>query len=298
MNPVLVDRKAGRELGRIAIVGAGQIGTMLGVALRNAGCAEVFIHDRDAAVADVSFGLGAATGRIPQIDGALGFDTVVLALPVPEIIRFLQDFGPQVKPGSFLVDTGSAKSAVTAAMRRHVPGSVHAIGGHPMAGSERPGPTGSRPEMLKGATFVFSPVREDQVALDRARLFAALIGAKVAEVDAETHDAVLARSSHVAHVTAFALASLGDPSATDETSALFSPGYQGATRLACSDPQMVAGFLTANASHVRGAVEELVAKLAVMCEVLDEGPRELEVLLARWQSGTASLPLTQQGTSR
>jgi cyclohexadieny/prephenate dehydrogenase len=296
VSPVLVDQKAGSDLGRIAIVGAGQIGTMLGVALRNAGCAEVFIHDRDAAVADVSFGLGVATGRISRIEEALEFDTLVLALPVPEIVRFLEVFGPQLKPGSFLMDTGSAKGAVTAAMRKHVPGSVHAIGGHPMAGSARPGPTGSRPEMLKGATFVFSPVREDQVALDRARLFAALIGAKVAEVDAETHDAVLARSSHVAHVTAFALASLGDPSATDEAAALFSPGYQGATRLAGSDPQMVAGFLHANASNVRRAIEELIARLEQASETLVESPRELEMLLARWQNGTAPVPATPQAT--
>jgi cyclohexadieny/prephenate dehydrogenase len=282
-------------LGRIAIVGAGQIGTMMGIALRNAGCTEVFVHDKDPAVAEASAGMGAATATISEISEVLAFDSVILALPVPQIVGFIEDFGPRLKPGSFLVDTGSAKAAVVAAMRIHVPGSVHAIGGHPMVGSELPGPFGARPEMLTDATFVLSRVRTDGVAQARGRALATLAGAKVAEIDADTHDALLARSSHVAHVAAFALASLDETGASDETGALYSPGYASAIRLAASPVEMVAGFLQANGPNVRRAVEEVIVKLRAVCEVVEEDPDRLETLLAQWQEPAARRSVSQVG---
>ncbi|MDP9235596.1 MAG: prephenate dehydrogenase/arogenate dehydrogenase family protein [Actinomycetota bacterium] len=280
--------RARRELGRIAIVGAGQIGTMLGLALRDRGYSDVWLHDKDPAVAELSLGLGAANGALSSTRGALEYDSVIVALPVPEIVSTIEDLGPQMRPGTFVVDTGSAKAAITATMRTHIPPGVHAIGGHPMVGTERPGPQGARPELMTGAAFVFSEVREDQAALERARSLAALVGARMYVVDAQTHDECLARTSHIAHVAAYALASLNNQGHSAGAEGLSSPGYDRAIRLARSDVQMVAGFLTANAQHVKGALDELIWKLDEASRLLaDASGEELAALLETWQGSTS-----------
>jgi prephenate dehydrogenase len=277
-----------RQLGRIAIIGAGQIGTMLGLALRDGGCTDVWLRDKDPAVTEMSLGLGTANGALSSTREVLECDSVIVALPVPEIVNTIEELGPHMRPGTFVVDTGSAKAAVTASMRTNVALGVHAMGGHPMVGTERSGPQGARQELMAGAPFVFSEVREDQAALERARSLATLVGAKMCVVDAQTHDQCLARTSHIAHVAAYALASLNDQGHSAGAEGLSSPGYERAVRLAHSDVQMVAGFLTANAQPVKGALDELIANLDEASRMLaDASPEELVALLATWQGSTS-----------
>ncbi|MDP9226349.1 MAG: prephenate dehydrogenase [Actinomycetota bacterium] len=286
----------GKELGRIAIIGSGQVGTMLGIGLRAAGCGDVVVHDRDPSVAATSAALGAASGVITDNRDALAYDTIIVALPVPEIVKTIGELGPRMTAGTFLVDTGSAKVVVTDAMRRHVPRGVHAVGGHPMAGSEQPGPRGARPGMLKGAPFIFTPARDDPAALDRGRSLAAAVGAEMFELDPGTHDALLARTSHLAHLVAFALRAVGTAGSTGAVHGLTSAGYDGMTRLAGSSPEMVAGFLGANAANVTSAVEELITSLQHASKFLGGDPAGLSALLAEWQTAAPLSPALSTGT--
>jgi prephenate dehydrogenase len=284
------------RLGRISIIGAGQIGTTLGIALRQAGCAEVAVHDRDSTVAETSRRMGAASEVLPDLKAALRWNTIILAVPVPEIVNIVTRFGSHMTPGSFVVDTGSAKVPVTEAMRAFIPRGVHAIGGHPMTGTERPGPAGARPQMLRGAAFLFSDVRQDVSAREAASSLASLVGAEMVLLDAHEHDALLARSSHIAHVTAFVLASLQSHGASPTTPWLLSPGYSSATRLAHSEPEMVAGFLHANAVNVGDALEEMIGKLQHARRLLEREPAELQRLFESWKAATDSTAPAVVGT--
>lgn len=255
------------SLGTVAIVGAGQVGTMLGLALRASGAVrEVTVFDRDADVAARSVARGAAHRASAALE--LDADVVVLALPVSGIVELIARHGAELRPGTLVIDTGSAKRAVVDAMR-HLDRGVHAIGGHPLAGTERPGPDGAEPGALHGATFALCPVRDDPEALRRARDLVAAIGARPLVLDAESHDRVVARTSALPHLLAFALARATVPLAADVT-ALASSGYRGATRLAHSDPRMVAAFLAANAAETRLAVSELRRALDELVACLDD----------------------------
>jgi prephenate dehydrogenase len=290
----MTEAAAERELvgpGRVAIVGAGQVGTMLGLALRaagpEAGVREVALFDVDASVADRSLARGAGDRTLAAAEEALHSETLVLAMPVPAIVEFVEKFGPAVRPGSLLIDTGSAKLTVVEAMRRAVPEGVHAIGGHPLAGTETPGPEGADPERLRVAPFVLTPVRADAEAMARARGLVAATGARAVEIDAGDHDRAVALTSHLPHLMSFALSlvaarAMGQPGFV---AGLASTGFAGATRLAASDPRMVAGFLRANADEVRGALKEFEATLAELGAALDGDEDDLAGLLAQARSG-------------
>ena len=275
------------RIGKVAIVGAGQVGTMLGMALHRsgdeAGVDEVGLLDADRSVAEASLGAGAGHRILDGHLEVLESDTVVLALPVPEIINWLGQFAGGLRRGSFVLDTGSAKLAVVEAMQRAVPESVHAVGGHPMAGTERPGPKGARPDLLEGAAFVLTPVRDDPKAMARGRALAAAVGASPVEMEADLHDRILARTSHLPHVMAFALALVASGTRRDRglVRQMAASGFESATRLAASDPGMVAGFLSGNADEVRRAILDLEDHLEEILAALATGPEALAPLLSR-----------------
>jgi prephenate dehydrogenase len=266
---------AGPRPGRVAIVGAGQVGTAIGMALTAAGppaaVEEVALFDREERVAEESLERGAGHRIADGIDGVLSADTMVLAIPVDQIVAFLDRFGASVGPGTLVIDTGSAKVAVVEAMRRSVPANAHALGGHPIAGTERPGPEGADPGLLSGAPFVLCPVREDPAAIAGGRTLAAAIGAAPVEMTAEAHDRVVARTSHLPHIAAFALASVAGAAAREESAGvrlLVGSGFRGATRLAAGDPAMIGGFLHANAAEAGRAVDELIEELQTLRRAL------------------------------
>lgn len=252
--------------GTVAIVGAGQVGTMLGLALSAAG-SEPALYDRDPEVARRSLARGAGGRVAVSLEEALASDTVVLALPVSAIVATIRSQAAAFRAGGLVIDTGSAKRQVVEAMRR-LPESVHAIGGHPLAGTERSGPEGADVAQLKGAPFALCPVREDPEALDRARALVERLGARAVVIDAAEHDAGVARTSALPHLLAFALAA-ATRSAPPE---LASTGYRGAVRLAQSDPRMVASFVTANAPEVRAALAELDVAIGRLGELLEDEP--------------------------
>ena len=246
-------------LGRVAIVGAGQVGTMLGLALRGV-AQEVVLADRRGGALRQSLERGAGD-RDVSVEEAVDAEHVVLAVPVPEIVRLVEELGPQVRKGALLIDTGSAKRTVVEAMRAHVPPEVHAIGGHPLAGSERSGPEAAAPELLRGASFALTPVRDDPEAEARGRAFAEALGSRPVVMEAELHDRVVAATSHVPHLLAVAVALASRDLPRDAVRDLAASGFSGATRLAAGDPGMVGGFLAANADAVRDALKELRAAL-------------------------------------
>ncbi len=255
----MTDKVSPPHLGRVAIIGAGQVGTMLGLALRGV-AEEVVLADRRRGAVTESLARGAGD-RVVTIEEAVEAETVILAVPVPEIVRLVETLGRSLRPGSLLIDTGSAKRVVVDAMREHVPAQVRAIGGHPMAGTERSGSEAARAELIRGAAFALTPVRDDPAAIARGLALIEAVGARPVILEAELHDRVVAATSHAPHLVAAAVALASRTLPLETVRDLTASGFGGTTRLAASDPGMVAGFLVANADAVRealGSVREVL----------------------------------------
>jgi prephenate dehydrogenase len=284
------------RLGTVAIVGCGQMGTLVGSALIAAGkvggISAVGLFDVKPEVAGAALALGAGDRVLVDPESVLTADVVILAMPLTEIVAWLVRFGPCMRRDQLLVDTGSAKTAVVAAMREHVHPSVRAVGGHPMAGNEASGPAAAERGALTGATFVLTPVRRDPVAVQRASELVRACAAVPLVMDAERHDRLVARTSHLPHLVASALASTVAAAGGDDllrTRALAGTGYRSSTRLAASDPGMVAGFLEANRDEVRAAIGDFRRQLDRLVEALGTGPVALEAALEGGRAGRGAV---------
>src|SRR5512143_2624241 len=182
----------------IAIAGLGLMGGSLALALKDHGL-RVLGADADPAVVERARARGAIDG--PWTGETV--DLVVLAMPVRGIVQWLAARGPSLPAGTLLMDLGSTKREIVAAMDA-LP--VESIGGHPMCGKETPGIDAAEAGLFRGARFVLTPAaRTTERALRTARALVAAVGAEAIELDAETHDRAVAAISHVPYLLSAAL---------------------------------------------------------------------------------------------
>lgn len=131
---------------QITIIGLGQVGTSMGLALAaHTGKIERTGHDKDLSQAQKAKTLGAldrVEHNLPRsVEGA---DLVILALPMDAIAETLQLIGPDLREGCVVLDTAPYKAPVADWARTHLPAGRHYVGlvpalsPHQITGLERP----------------------------------------------------------------------------------------------------------------------------------------------------------------
>lgn len=254
---------------RMAIVGLGQIGGSLGLALGRAGGWHRVGFDRDARTRRAARAALAIDEEAATLDAACsGAEAALLALPVDALPAAIDKAARALPRGAVLIDTGSARAGITEAIARAARLGVKAIGGHPIAGTEGHGFAAARADLFDGATFALFPPERRVPKL--ARELVAALGARALVVHPARHDGALARTSHLPYLVACALRELGDEAAR---AGLHGPGFASATRLAASDPRIALGYCRANAGNVERAWKDLRITLDRSVRALRAGRR-------------------------
>jgi prephenate dehydrogenase len=207
------------------------------------------------------------------VAGVAAADIVVLAAPVRAILALIPQVGAAVKPGALVMDLGSSKAAVCAALGA-VPPQVTAVGGHPMCGKERGGWGAADPALYQGAPFVLVPTRRSTpAALERAAALAQAVGARPLVVEAERHDAAVAAISHVPYIMAVALvAAAQEQTATDPLAwTLAAGGFRDTTRVAAGEVTMMRDTLLTNPVAVLAHLDRLEGALATLRALVERG---------------------------
>lgn len=244
---------------RVAIVGLGQVGGSLGLALASGGRWHRTGFDARVRTARTALANGALDAVAPTLEAACsGAELVVLATPVDTLPTLVTRAAASMRRGAVLIDTGSTRlgvtEALTAAARAH---DVRVCGAHPLAGNEGRGFASARATLFANATFTLLPVAGGRVPAV-VRALVRDVDAKALVVDARTHDAALARTSHLPYVVANALARVGEAAARRR---LAGPGFAGMTRLAASDPRTANAYVRANRANVERAWRALRAEI-------------------------------------
>src|SRR6478672_2609203 len=151
-SPTMSDGPFG---GPVLVIGAGLLGTSIGLALRRHGV-EVWLQDVNQEHIRTASGLGAGVSRPGGGRPAL----VVVAVPPDllgaEIGRALAEF-----PAAVVTDVGSVKSEPLAQLRAAGTSDLgRYVGSHPMAGSERSGPLAGSASLFDGRPWAVTPHAE------------------------------------------------------------------------------------------------------------------------------------------
>ncbi len=241
----------------IAIIGAGQIGgSIIRCLAKYRPSLHLLAYDRNrrlrAKIARY------AEWRLSLESAVTDADVVILSVPIPDIIDILHEFGN--KTGSrrpLVLDTGSTKSLVMKAARRHK-AAYDFVGLHPLAGTETSGWDGADPALFDGRTIVHCPIRGVGVAT--AREMIRLLHGRPVAMDATTHDRLAASAIGLPHLLAYAASGLDH----GHVNPLRAGSWSSLTRVAASDPSMVAGFLHSNATELRRVIRNFKRELAAL----------------------------------
>ena len=272
------------RVGPVVIVGAGLIGTSIGLALASGG-EQVHLIDRSSSHALVAAGLGAGVVERPAPDSVR---LVVVATP-PDSVATVVVTALKAYPNAVVTDVASVKGSVHRRLAASGADLTRYVGSHPMAGSQHAGPLTAVAELFVDRTWVItaSP-QNDPADVERVRDLARACGARIIEMEADEHDQAVAQVSHVPQLmstlTAGHLRAVPEPHLH-----LAGQGIRDVTRIAASDPVLWRQIIGANRHAIRAELEGIRADLDELFDVLDD-PDQLEVFMARGRTGAKALP--------
>ncbi|MCK5498478.1 MAG: prephenate dehydrogenase/arogenate dehydrogenase family protein, partial [Gammaproteobacteria bacterium] len=194
---------------KIAIIGVGLIGGSLARALKNVKAVKTVAgYGRDENNLKKAVKLGVIDTYSLNIKEVVNdADIVVLATPLFTADLLFSTMSDALKETAIVTDVGSAKGAIVKSARDNL-GDLFTrfIPGHPIAGKEESGVEASLAELFDAHRVILTPVAEtNDEALKLITEMWQLTGAEVVNLEVEHHDAILAATSHLPHMLAYAL---------------------------------------------------------------------------------------------
>lgn len=254
---------------RVALLGLGLIGGSLASSIRASGFGETIIgYDRSADVMQQAQELGVIDGFEGDLDQALnGADLAILAVPTLVASELLEIVLTIVPESTIVTDVASVKSNMVEAAH----GAPNFVAGHPIAGSERSGVEASRPDLYKDHRVILTPTEATSAeALALVRDMWTRAGAEVVEMGVTQHDAILAATSHLPHMLAYALVdALSKSALSDDIFRFAAGGFRDFTRIASSDPIMWRDIALANRDELLKAIDTYSEHLSALRSAIE-----------------------------
>jgi len=264
----------------VVILGLGLIGGSLARALRRSGFSRRFVgwgHREPSLRRGVE--LGVIDDFTLDLDEAVGqADILVVCTPTLVAARMLHSILPGLgSSGPVVTDVASVKGnlrdAAVASCGSMPPRLVLA---HPIAGSERSGVDASSPDLFVNHRVILTPVEgNDPAAVELVRAMWASTGAEVVDMPVAEHDAVLAATSHLPHLLAYALVdALAQSPASDDIFRFAAGGFRDFTRIASSDPAMWRDIAIANREALLATMDRFNVHLGELRRAVESGDGE------------------------
>jgi prephenate dehydrogenase len=266
-------------ISRLCIIGVGLIGGSLARALRNANAVtEIVGCGRDPDHLQKAQALGVIDRYvIDPAEAVAGADMVVLAVPLGAMQTVMERIAPALDPACLLTDVGSAKGSVVSAAKqvfKDVPPTL--IPGHPIAGTEKSGVEASFAELFQNRRVILTPTENSATeALQKVRAMWETCGAKVVEMGVAHHDEILAATSHLPHMLAYAL--VDTLARMDDSREIFdfaAGGFRDFTRIASSDPEMWHDICLANHDALVKVLEAFSDDLRLLADAVRRADSE------------------------
>ena len=252
-----------RTTGQVHIIGAGLLGTSIGLALRQQ---NVDVSITDASPANESLAIDFAAGRKLEAQDEVAL--VVVCVPpdvtAKTVIQALRDF-----PAAVVTDVASVKRTVLTELLASDADRTRYVGSHPMAGREKGGTLAGRADLFVGRPWVIAI--EDDTVSDAAQTVEQLaldLGSTPIRMSAQEHDHAVALISHTPQLISSLLAAQL-ASAEDKDLSLSGQGLRDTTRIAASDPRLWLQILSANSEELLPVLKSFEKDLEQVIEALE-----------------------------
>jgi len=258
---------------RVAIIGVGLLGGSMGLALKKHRLADSIcgIGRRESSL-DEARRVGAVDNTTLDIaSGVKGADLVIFATPVSRMRELILAVAPVLEPGQLVTDVGSTKTTIVAEAEAAFSSGVDFVGSHPMAGSEKRGPTSARDDLFEGSLcFVTQTDTTSLEAVERISEMWSALGARVRRTSPDTHDRIVAQVSHMPHLVASSLVNELDEDMLETVG----PGLADLTRIASSDPDLWAEISAENSALIAQSLCNLAHTLEDIAKLLEKNDIE------------------------
>ena len=226
---------------KIAIVGVGLIGGSIGLAVKQRKLARwvIGVSRKEKTLQQAISRKAIDVGCTHLKEAVQEADLVVLCTPVSVIAEQLRIIKPFLKRGATIIDVGSSKVEIQKIAQKLYPVSAF-VGCHPMAGSQKTGIQFADANLFENSVCFVTSTNSKVNQLWKG------IGAQTIVTDPETHDAWVAKASHLPHVISFALFQ----SFAWKRATAANPSIRDMARLSKSDPQLWADILLSNQKNL------------------------------------------------
>jgi len=276
------------KLSSVRIVGAGLIGTSIGLGLVQRGI-KVQMVDADPKAQSLAHDL---VGGEVVVDPEL----VVLAIPTSQLSAVI-GIENQLNPQSTFIDVGSVKGEVVLHVETFSGLSKRFVPTHPMAGREIGGAGAARADLFQGRSWILTPSSDlEGYSKDLALELIAHLGATPTELTAADHDRAVAKISHLPQIAASLIAKQLDGTPA-EWMELAGQGLRDTTRIAGSDESLWKEIIHSNRAELEQLLINLQNDVAKMVAALNN-PDEIATLIAQGRAGKGLIPGKHGGKAR
>jgi len=280
---------------KLTIIGVGLIGSSLSLALKQAGAVgQVTGFGRNQQNLARGVELGVLDNFADSIEASVSdADVIVVAVPLGAMRQVFTALKPAIKQGAIITDVGSAKGSVVTAARAEL-GALFPrfVPGHPIAGTEKSGVEAGFASLYQKRRVIMTPLPQtDQDAISVIDEMWRHCGSIIEYLSVEHHDKVLAATSHLPHMLAYALVhQLSNLNDHEEIFRYASGGFRDFTRIASSDPVMWRDVCISNGDALVNLIEQYQQELdRVKAAINAEDADELLRLFGRAKSERDSL---------
>lgn len=264
------------KINKLCVIGVGLIGGSVSRALRHVNAVEhITGAGRDVAHLETAKRLGVIDDYATDLAAAAkNADIILIATPLGAIKAVLQAIKSVITETTIITDVGSAKTCVieqsSAVFGELLPGLVP---GHPIAGTEKSGVEASFAELFQQRRVILAPhALTNQTALNTVREMWQACGASVIEMQAQHHDDVLAATSHLPHMLAYALVdTLARREDSQEIFDFAAGGFRDFTRIASSDPDMWHDIFMSNQKEIVKVLRAFNEDLHQLTQAVENG---------------------------
>lgn len=280
---------------KLVIIGVGLIGGSLSLALKQAGVVnQVVGSGRNLENLKKGTSLGILDSYSDSIPEAVrDADIVVLAVPLGAMQSVFEQVAPALSDKTILTDVGSAKASVIEAARSALGDRIgQFVPGHPIAGTERSGVEAGFATLYQNRRVILTPTSEtDAEMTGRVVSMWEACGATVESMTVTHHDKVLAATSHLPHMLAYALVHhLSNLNEHEEIFRYAAGGFRDFTRIASSDPVMWRDVCLSNGPALLELILQFQGEMSRIAEAIEQGDGErLLKLFSRAKSERDSL---------